>query len=240
VPRASRGESGAWLSRFRPHGGGSKVRERLTGAIILVALIVLLVPELLTGPVRSAPRPAAVEAAAEGAPLRSYTINLSDDRSRGGAPQASGPEQPAPIAAAENPAPPATATAPGPAAPAPATEEPRAAGAAAPPAAAPAPTTVSAKHAAGPPQAHTAVATAPSAAPSGAFMVQLGSFASRANADRLAQEVRARGFAVSVSQSSSGRKLYRVRVGPAHDHAAAEELAAKLQAAGHRGSVVPR
>ena len=31
------------------------MKERLTGAIILVALIVLLVPELLTGPVRSAP-----------------------------------------------------------------------------------------------------------------------------------------------------------------------------------------
>src|SRR6185312_1406527 len=29
------------------------VKERLTGAIILVALIVLLVPELLTGPIRT-------------------------------------------------------------------------------------------------------------------------------------------------------------------------------------------
>jgi cell division septation protein DedD len=71
-------------------------------------------------------------------------------------------------------------------------------------------------------------------------MVQLGSFASRANADHLAHEVHARGFPVSVSQGSSGRKLYRVRVGPAHDRAAAEELAAKLRAAGHNGSVVPR
>ena len=40
------------------------MKERLTGAIILVALIVLLVPELLTGPVRSAPRATAVASSA--------------------------------------------------------------------------------------------------------------------------------------------------------------------------------
>jgi len=69
-------------------------------------------------------------------------------------------------------------------------------------------------------------------------MVQLGSFASRANAERLARRVRAQGFQASVSQSSSGRHLYRVRAGPVHDRAAANELAQQLSAAGHRGSVV--
>lgn len=71
-------------------------------------------------------------------------------------------------------------------------------------------------------------------------MVQLGSFASRANADRLAQEVRGRGFSVGVSRGASGRRLYRVQAGPAHDHAAAEQLAAKLRALGHSGSIVPK
>jgi DedD protein len=52
------------------------VKERLTGAIILVALLVLLVPELLTGP---SPKSAAKPAGPEGAPLRSYTIDLADD-----------------------------------------------------------------------------------------------------------------------------------------------------------------
>lgn len=71
-------------------------------------------------------------------------------------------------------------------------------------------------------------------------MVQLGSFASRGNADHLARQVRAQGFQVSVSQGSSGRHLYRVRVGPAHDRAAAAALAQQLRGAGHSGSVVPK
>jgi len=71
-------------------------------------------------------------------------------------------------------------------------------------------------------------------------MVQLGSFASRANAERLAQEVRNRGFAVEVSRGATGRRLYRVQVGPAHDHAAAEQLAGKLRTMGHSGPIVPK
>jgi cell division protein FtsN len=69
--------------------------------------------------------------------------------------------------------------------------------------------------------------------------VQLGSFASRANADRLARQLHAQGFAVSVSQGSSGH-LYRVRVGPARDHGAASELAQQLRTRGHSGSIVPQ
>jgi len=234
VPGASRGATRAWHSRFRPHGGSSKVKERLTGAIILVALIVLLVPELLTGPVRSAPRTAAAEAAAEGAPLRSYTINLSDDsRTRAAEAQASGPDQPAPLAppaAPENSLP-----APQPQAPAPAPRPAAGTNDSAPPPAAPAPTPTPVPSR---PAAHAALAVP--AVAGGAFVVQLGSFASRDNAERLAREVRARGFPVSVSQAATGRRLYRVRVGPTRDRAAAEELAGKLRGAGHSGTVVPR
>jgi DedD protein len=53
----------------------ARVKERLTGAIILVALLVLLVPELLTGPES---KQAAKPAGADGAQLRSYTIDLQD------------------------------------------------------------------------------------------------------------------------------------------------------------------
>jgi DedD protein len=207
------------------------VKERLTGAIILVALIVLLVPELLSGPVRSAPRAAVVTSSSEEPPLRSYTINLADDaHSRGTASQTSGPQQPAPIAAAPA-ADGATTPAATPAAPAGPHE-------AAPEPARAAPETP----AQSPAGSGTATPGAPlsSTAGSGAFMVQLGSFASRANADHLARQVRARGFQVSVSQGSSGRHLYRVRVGPAHDRAAATALAQQLAAAGHSGSVVPK
>ena len=196
--------------------------------MILVALMVLLVPELLTGPIRSAPRAAAVAPSAEEPPLRSYTINLADDtHSPSAAATASGPQQPtslsvAPPAAAESTPPPASSAAP---------RAPEAAPAAPPP-------LLPAKSA----RASAAAASAANsvAADSGAWMVQLGSFASRTNAERLARQVRAGGFRVSVSQGSSGRRLYRVRVGPAHDREAATQLAVKLRAAGHSGSIVPK
>jgi cell division septation protein DedD len=199
------------------------VKERLTGAIILVALIVLLVPELLTGPIKSAPR--AVVTSAEEPPLRSYTINLGDDtraRSAAAQPESAAPQ---PLAA------PASANAPAPSKDAPAAS-PGAAAAAAPAASA------------APPQAAATrpVPPAPVAAAgggSGALVVQLGSFANRANADRLAHQLKGQGFAASVSQGTSGRHLYRVRVGPVHDRGAATQLQSKLKAAGHSGSIVP-
>jgi DedD protein len=218
------------------------VKERLTGAIILVALIVLLVPELLTGPVRSAPR-ATDAAAAEEAPLRSYTINLADDARARATGAASGPEQPVPLAAVAAIAPPAQEGTPQAAEPAPP---------ASPPASTEAPAKSAPARGAAPREVKsqsarsgaklTAKAHAGDAAGSadaGAWLVQLGSFASRANAERLAQQVRAAGFHVGVQQGSSGRHLYRVLVGPAHDRAGAAQLAAKLQAAGHSGAVVP-
>ena len=202
------------------------MKERLTGAIILVALIVLLVPELLTGPVGSATRSQAVASSIEGPPLRSYTIKLADEAHLRGAGAHSGPEQPAPLPTA--PAPAATAT-PAP----PAAQEPRTTPAPSAPT-----TTAPAAHAG--PGAGAAAAVQPgSAETSGGYLVQLGSFNSRANAERLAKKVRAQGFAVSVSQGSSGR-LYRVRVGPAHDRAAAGELAQQLRAHGHSGAIVPQ
>ena len=203
------------------------MKERLTGAIILVALIVLLVPELLTGPVHSAPRAAAVASSVEEPPLRSYTIKLADESHTRGASTHSGPEQPSPLPAA----PAAGATSPSEAV---AAEEPKVASAP-PPAMTP------------PPPAHPSAATgatgatqqAPGAGSSGGYVVQLGSFASRANADHLARQVRAQGFPVTVSQGNSGH-LYRVRVGPAHDRSAAGELAQQLRAHGHSGAIVPQ
>jgi DedD protein len=201
----------------------SLVKERLTGAIILVALIVLLVPELLTGPIRSAPAAARAPVSAEEPPLRSYKINLGDDtRAEGAAIQ---PSAPAPTAS--SPAPP----------PSPA---PMAAAQASPaPVAAPAPAAPAQSAPSRPASTPSPPPGAPAAAGS-AWVVQLGSFASRANAERLAQQVRSRGFQVGVSRAASGRALYRVRVGPVRDRAAAVQLQAKLRTAGHGGSVVPK
>ena len=199
------------------------VKERLTGAVLLVALIVLLVPELLQGPIRPAPQARGPGSAAEEAPLKSVTISLADDTRAGGT--ASEAQTPSPAAPAAEPAgtaaqsPPATASGAAPMAappsPPPAAAEPVAA---APPATQPAPksTTV------------------------GGFVIQLGSFANRANADRLAQQVRARGFQVLVSRGNKGKHLYRVQVGPAHDRAGAEQLLTRLRATGHGGPIIPQ
>ena len=208
-----------------------KVKERLTGAIILVALIVLLVPELLTGPIRTSTRAQAVASSAEGPPLLSYTIKLGDDaRARSAAPAASGPAQPAPLTASAAADPAGTAAAPAPAAASTTPVEPAAPAAATTPPAPPAP--------AAPPAAGRGGKAAASA-PGTGWVVQLGSFASHANAEQLARKVHAQGFTVSVSQGSRGRRLYRVRVGPVADRPAAVQLAQRLRASGHSGAIVP-
>ena len=208
------------------------VKERLTGAIILVALIVLLVPELLTGPIRmkSAPgasaapaSPPVARAATAEAPLRSYTLTL------GAPPPADGPREgpgggedthessaPQPAAAPEETAPKAQTPRPEPATSSEAGLQ-----------AAKAPT-------------HPVVREARSPASSTGWVVQLGSFASRRNADHLAHALAGRGLHMSVSPARAGaRVLWRVRAGPVPDRAGAEHLAARLRALGHRGELLP-
>ena len=196
------------------------VKERLTGAIILVGLVVVLVPELLNGPIRPAARVRG-PASAEEPPLRSYTINLADE-SRGGsgtfALKPAGSSSPAPAA---EPAPSARAVAPA-----------AARTAANTPTSLPQPLTARAT-----PAAPASASTTPAASGAG-YVVQLGSFASRSNAQRLAQQVHGLGYTVSVSRGTTGRHLYRVRVGPARERAAAEDLAAQLRTQGHAGAVV--
>jgi len=82
---------------------------------------------------------------------------------------------------------------------------------------------------------------APPAATSGAFAVQLGTFKERDNADGLVRDMTAKGFNAFVAPITiSGHELYRVRVGPTRDRAAAEVLAAQLRRIGQKdSSVVP-
>jgi DedD protein len=247
------------------------VKERLTGAIILVVLIVLLVPELLSGPSRSVPAPQAAATSSEEPPLRSYTINLADDShsadSSGGtsnaSPQASGPEQPTPIAESSTPAQQGDSDAPTEGSP----NSPQGSPPAATQTQAPAPSPTSsqeqsrpmAPHGSPPPaQQRPSAPERPTAAPArpmstdraeatdrssstGGWMVQLGVFSIQANAERLAQELKSQGFHALVSENSGGgRPLWRVRTGPVAERAAAEQLNARLRAAGHAGSVVPK
>jgi DedD protein len=208
----------------------SRAKQRLTGAIILVALFVLLVPELLTGP-RDA-RPDAQAPDDEG--LRRYTIELDAQRA------APNPMAPAPETAVALPP---VATPMG-ETPQPATDvaaaEPRAASAVPatnPMAPVPAPSAARTE----PAHVEPARPTTPGrAAEPGTFVVQLGTFSKRDNADRLVRDMTARGFAAFVVPiTTNGHELYRVRVGPTRDRAAAEALAAQLKRVGQDGSIVP-
>jgi cell division protein FtsN len=70
--------------------------------------------------------------------------------------------------------------------------------------------------------------------------VQLGSFASRANAEKLERQLKGQGFSVYVVSGGSGASArYRVRIGPMADRAAAAQARLKLQSLGHTASFVP-
>ena len=74
----------------------------------------------------------------------------------------------------------------------------------------------------------------------GMWAVQLGSFSSQENAERLAADLRKQGYAAFLSQlQTDSGSLHRVRIGPQKDRESAESVATKLGTAGHKGQVVP-
>jgi DedD protein len=74
--------------------------------------------------------------------------------------------------------------------------------------------------------------------PETGWVVQLGSFSSQQNAQRLADEVSGHGFSVFLMPlDRSGKKLYRVRVGPRDTREQATELAGRLAKVGYSGQV---
>ncbi len=224
----------------------SRAKQRLTGAIILVALFVLLVPELLTGPGNS--HPAADSPSSDG--MRRYTIDL-DAQNAAGQPMAPAGNE-APVALPEIAAPTAPVAeraVPGEAAVAPSGSEAAANSAqlpsnpgSVPPAPAmnppkPMPSPAAATPA---PPVETPHAAATSEPARGNFVVQLGSFGSKENAERLVREMNAKGFTTFIAPiTTNGRELYRVRVGPTRDRASAEALATQLKRVGQSGSIVP-
>jgi DedD protein len=217
----------------------SRAKQRITGAVILVAAFVLLVPELLTGPGDETARENDTTGTSDATGLRSYTIDID-------APANSAPAAQSPETAVELPTPSAATpmAVPGEAA----VPEPMPAEAVAPMATAPAQasTTVAtptepatASTPAPAPRAESRPEARPPSPSPGAFAVQLGSFSNRDNANRLVREMTAKGFAAFVAPiTSNGRELYRVRVGPTRDRAAAEALATQLRRIGQTGSIV--
>jgi DedD protein len=210
-----------------------KLQERMIGAGVLVAALIVFAPMILDGGPGGADDETAAEVPGQrGDELRTHVFRLD--------PGASAPP-PAPVAAAAGPVPrsgdtgntpvPTTAVDAGPA------------GAEmSPPAPPPDPVAVPVTRA---PEQPVPVATAPPPAaemraPDGGWRVQVGTFGDKGNADRLVKRLRERGYSAASSATRRGDKtLYRVRVGPAADKAAAEQLRAELAAAGQSGQLVP-
>jgi cell division protein FtsN len=227
-----------------------RIKQRLTGAAIVVAVMVLLVPEMFRGRPQSAP--VAAGNAAGGPPLRSYTIELRDGASRQGTanPETSGtPALAAPPQTA--PGAPAAPTAADAGAIGASTGAPQAAGAAPPP-----PQPPVATLAAAPPGTPAAASSSPSspapapaaaapgtangpAADSGRYQVQLGLFASRANAERLAAKAGKQGVRARVS-GPDARGLYRVHTPTYDTRSEALAVQQKLRELGLTAALTPQ
>jgi len=188
------------------------VRERLVGALVLVALVVLFVPALLKGPARKPPEDLRSEQQVVEFPLPNASEPLPDDAL---VPEPeSAPPEPAAIAEA----PPEREDLP----------EPETAAAAVPPAREPARAT--AEETGSP----SIVAGQP------AWAVQLGAFSTREKAEGLVAELRRRGYAAFfLEYRANGRILHRVRVGPEQDRARAVAIADRLRKDGYQPVVAP-
>jgi DedD protein len=235
-------------------------KERLTGAIVLVAVAWLVIPVFLDGPEEETGtvRQSVDLPGQEGQPTRTRRIVL-DPRSETVRGEQAGEKITDP--------PPATRRLPAPASGG-ATAEARDDAAAAAEAASsadakadngadPEPTRAAQADAPDPasqaarepepepePEPETRPAAAPaqqqsSAAAESLWAVQLGSFSNEENAEGLAADLRDQGFPAFLSRvQSGGRTLHRVRVGPQGSRDEAEKVAAALAKAGQQGQVV--
>jgi len=184
------------------------LKERIIGAVVLVAIAVLVVPIFLDGPSGDSfiVSESVTLPGQNDQEMKQQTIVLERDRTEPVPVAVRQEEEPKPVSA-----PVATKTAPAP------KPTPQAVKAESPPAAA----------------VETESAT-------GMWAVQLGSFSSQENAERLAADLRKQGYAAFLSQlKKDSNALHRVRVGPQKDRESAQSVAARLGSAGHSGQVVP-
>lgn len=198
------------------------LRNRLTGAALLILLAVILLPEMLTGEGGARSVPTETVGGVD-QPVQTYDFDLSE--------QAEVPP-PAVEAPAPTPTPASPASIPA------STPASSPASTAAPPSPVAAPTTSPATPSAAAPVVAVTPASKPVAAPETGYFVQIGVFSNPASANRLATELRKKKFAVVVTKIDGAKPLHRVRVGPEPDRKAAEALAKRLASAGHKGSVV--
>ena len=205
------------------------LKERIIGASVLVVFVVLVVPVFLDGP----PEEGAVVTQQVTLPGQAeqstQTIVLDRDR-----------DEPVPVASTRSHEPEVDSRAP------------EVQAGAAPPPASESDATAATRQAVSPPtpepeerapaEKPRTIASVASAGTSstGMWAVQLGSFSSQENAEKLAASLRKQGFAAFLSKlSTDSGELHRVRVGPQKDRDDAQAMAARLGNAGHKGQVVP-
>ena len=191
------------------------LKERIIGATVLVIFAVLIVPVFLDGPSTDTEITSELVAlpGQSDQSTRQQTIVLNRDRTEP-VPQASRPkvQTETPTEAVKKP-------------PAPAASR----------------TVEAEKPAESKPAESKSTVTKPvTASATGMWAVQMGSFSSKENAERLATDLRKKGFAAFLSQlKTSSGELHRVRIGPQKDRSSAESIAAQLDKAGYKGQVVP-
>ena len=212
-----------------------QLKERIVGATVIVALGIIVIPWLLDGPAQS---PRAVEQKldlprSDGA-TRSYSIPLDPAAGRpvrigGSETEAADAEEAAPAGVIQRPAlaePEPNDTRSTRTDAQPSQPPPR-------PAPQPAPQVA--------PQVAPGGATTPQAPAEDSWTVQVGSFSQADNAENLRERLAGQGFEAFVSRvATDAGTMHRVRVGPVPERAAAEQLMARLRAAGHTGARVVR
>ena len=207
----------------------ARLKERLVGAAVLVAIAVWVVPWILDGPdTPAANRTVDLELPTEAssAPVRTQTIELGARRepdqrnapnqaTAGGGRSEIDQATPNPAVVSESQATPELRPTP---------------------AAAVAAASTAVEHDAG---ATPADAPGPSGEAEPSWAVQLGSFSDESNARRLAERVSTFGQSAQVSSyRAGGREMYRVRVGSSKTRGEAESKASSLTAHGFVAQVV--
>lgn len=190
--------------------------------MIVVAVLVIVVPEMLSGPGKSAVD--AQPAADAGPPVRTFSLELGTPAAARTQDQSALTPQSSEPVEQKN-----TVESP----PVPVAPVQRAPVQAAPVQAVPVQASPT------PPAAAAPTESSPAVASKSSWWTQLGSFSSRDNAERLARDLRGKGYSVNVARIKVGAKdLYRVRAGPVATREAAVALQARLAAAGHKSSLV--
>ena len=226
-----------------------KLKERVVGAVLLVLAAVLVIPLFLDGPDPGSDetRSSVALPPAEETDARTRTVRLEQSRDTPTAPpiRTEVAAEEAQAAAAAEPSssrPPAgvgqpdTATDSQP-------QQPTAAVPSEPePEPEPEPERSEPEPATSPPaqRAMPAASSSPDPAESASWVVQLGSFGSRDNAERLAEELRGKRYQSFVTRvETDGRTLHRVRVGPGGAREEADRLLDRLRSDGYSGQAVP-